>query len=210
MLRTVKFYGKLKEFGDEFQVEASSPGEAVRLIAEQIPALKKYIRDNNFKVRVGNKSSGLVITAETIHWRDNTDDTIHVEPMILGAKKQGMWMMIAGILIIAVAVGAAFFTGGASLAALGAVVPGTAAVGGITFGTVAMFGATLAISGLATMLTPVPKMDMPMGEKADEKQSFLFDGAVNSTAQGNAIPLIYGIFGVGSLVVSTGISVENL
>lgn len=209
MLRKVKFYGKLKEFGDEFEIEASSPGEAIRLIAMQVPGLEKFIRAGYFKVRVGQKSKGLVITAETIHWLDNTDQTIHVEPAIVGSKKQGMWMMIAGILIVAVAVGAAFFTGGASLAALPAAMGTTTALG-VSMTTVALFGATLAISGLATMLTPVPKLDSPLGERADEKQSFLFDGAVNSSAQGNALPLVYGVFGVGSLVVSTGISVENL
>lgn len=206
MLRKVKFYGALTQFGEEFSVEASSPGEAIRLIAFQIPELEKYIRNNNFRVRIGKKTQGLVITAETIHWLDNTDQTIHVEPVIGGGKRQGTWQLIAGIVIIAVAVGAAFFTGGATLSAA----MGTTTFLGMSMTTVAIFGASLAISGLAAMLTPIPELDNPLGDKVDEKQSFLFEGAVNSAAQGNAIPVIYGIFGVGSIVVSAGISVENI
>lgn len=40
----------------------------------------------------------------------------------------------------------------------------------------------------------------------DQRTSYLFDGAVNTVAQGGPVPIIYGRMRVGSVVVSAGIN----
>lgn len=47
-------------------------------------------------------------------------------------------------------------------------------------------------------------------EKADQRPSFLFNGAVNVVEQGYPVPLVYGIHTAGSIVVSAGVDVAEL
>lgn len=69
-------------------------------------------------------------------------------------------------------------------------------------------GVSMIAGGVVQMLTPVPKgpgnTDGP-----DNKPSYTFSGAVNTQAQGNPVPLLYGRMIVGSAVVSAGISAED-
>jgi len=67
------------------------------------------------------------------------------------------------------------------------------------------------LSGVAMMLTPVPGTpEYSEREKPDERQSFLFDGPVNTNEQGGAIPIAYGRVLMGSTVVSTALDVEDI
>jgi predicted phage tail protein len=47
-------------------------------------------------------------------------------------------------------------------------------------------------------------------EIADNRASYIFNGAVNLTAQGNPVPILYGRMRVGSVVISAGLSVEDI
>lgn len=50
----------------------------------------------------------------------------------------------------------------------------------------------------------------PAAEKgADKSESYMFSGAENTTAQGAAVPVIYGRCFVGSVVISAGLSVGD-
>ena len=76
-------------------------------------------------------------------------------------------------------------------------------------GTVAVsLGVSLVLGGIAQMLTPLPKL--PASGARDEIQSDYFNGPVNTTAQGGAVPVLYGELFVGSAVISAGISVEQI
>lgn len=67
-------------------------------------------------------------------------------------------------------------------------------------------GISLLIGGIITLLTPVPKTKGP----AENIPSYGFDGATNTSAQGNPIPICYGEGIVGSQVVSVGLSTESI
>ena len=79
---------------------------------------------------------------------------------------------------------------------------------------------TLAIAGIAllstvyalTSLSNIPNVgDYGERDASEDRASYLFNGGVNTQAQGGAIPLIFGgPVRVGSTVVSAGISAERL
>ena len=104
---------------------------------------------------------------------------------------------------------------GAALIAASFVMP----LGAFGFGSAVLFGTTtvaslafsvgvsLALGGVAQMLAPQPKFDGPQEE---QQPSYVFNGAVNTTAQGQPVPVGYGRMIVGSAVISAGISVEDI
>jgi len=69
-------------------------------------------------------------------------------------------------------------------------------------------GASLIISGVSQLLTPTPKYDT--GSDEEQKQSYVFSGPVNTSAQGQAVPLGYGRMIIGSAVISMGLTVQEL
>lgn len=70
-------------------------------------------------------------------------------------------------------------------------------------------GVSLALGGVAQLLTKPPAAQRP-NERPENRPSYIFDGAVNTTAQGNCVPVLYGEMIVGSQVVSSGLSVEQI
>ena len=70
-------------------------------------------------------------------------------------------------------------------------------------------GVGLALGGVAEMLAPAPPSPNFGGrQNASANQSNYFDGAVNRSAVGLPVPVIYGQMRVGSIEVSTSINVE--
>jgi predicted phage tail protein len=60
--------------------------------------------------------------------------------------------------------------------------------------------------GVVQMLSPQPKMGKGSADSADNQASYIFNGPVNVTAQGAAVPILYGgPMEIGSTVISAGI-----
>ena len=77
-----------------------------------------------------------------------------------------------------------------------------------TYATIATYvGTSLVIAGASQMLTPTPPTPP---EAPENKPSYVFNGAVNTTAQGYPVPIGYGRMIVGSAVISAGIVAEEL
>ena len=70
----------------------------------------------------------------------------------------------------------------------------------------------LSLFATAYALTQIPDIaDYEEAEDPDKRSSYLFRGAVNATAQGGRVPLIYGgPIRVGSTLVSAGIAAERV
>ena len=67
---------------------------------------------------------------------------------------------------------------------------------------------SLALGGLAQMLTPIPE---PPKEAEDPKrESYSISGIVNTSMQGIPVPVIYGEIIVGSALISLGIKTEDI
>lgn len=136
----------------------------------------------------------------------NTNE-IHIIPKIEGAG--GIWKVVIGVGLIALA----FWTAGASLGALGVMGGEAFAIGGlsISFGNIAMFGLSMALSGIAQMLAPTPGTGSSLSaERAADRPSFMFNGAVNVMVSGGPVPLVYGLYETGSTVISAGITVDQI
>jgi predicted phage tail protein len=92
-----------------------------------------------------------------------------------------------------------------SWAAIGSIAIGTTTLGAI--GTQILIGVVVSalIWGIQQLFAQPVEEDK--GDKRDE--SYFFSGQVNVTAQGSAVPVVYGRCYVGSVVVSAGISVGD-
>lgn len=64
------------------------------------------------------------------------------------------------------------------------------------------------LGSIAQALAPKPNTNGVT--PADQKPSFLFTGAVNTNTPGAAVPLVYGRFRVGSVVISAGTISERI
>lgn len=89
----------------------------------------------------------------------------------------------------------------------------TAAISTTTFAVIVFAVNTivaLAIQGIAQALFAPPKPKVGSSERADNKPSYVFNGAVNTTSQGNAVAIGYGRLRIGSQVISAGLSAEQI
>ncbi|HIE4046219.1 TPA: tail assembly protein, partial [Proteus mirabilis] len=128
----------------------------------------------------------------------DTTEEIRIAPVIKGSKRGGFFQTILGVAMI----GAAMMLGPAGWAAFGA--------GGFAGGALAMGGAAMALGGVVQMLSPQPR-GLSVRQDADNKPSYAFGGVVNTTAQGNPVPLLYGLDRreVGGAIISAGIYTED-
>lgn len=185
-LKKVVLYGSMrKRFGREFELAVSSPKEAIHALCVQVEGFKKYL--------FGAKSKGLtfaVFIGKRNVGEDSLEDPagsdeIRIAPVIEGSKRAGLLQTIAGVVLIVVGA----YTGIQPLMNL---------------------GVSLALGGVVQMLSPQPK---GLGAKDDPSNlpSYSMDGAVNTQAQGNPVPVCYGgPLIIGGAIISGGIYAEDI
>lgn len=184
-LTTVVLKGHLGDaFGERWSLDIRSPAEAIR-------ALRANCVGFDEKVVQYKPGYHVYVGAETIGERQlghpSGNQTIMIVPVIAGAGID--FSDIAKIVIGAVLIYASW---GAGASYVGTAWGASAA----TF--VGQLGVALVISGVSSILAPTPK-----DEK--KKQSHIFDGAENTVAQGESVPIGYGRLRVGSRVISAGV-----
>ena len=187
----ITFHGNLKRFADgPIELEVSNFKELMSGLFTQIKGLRQHIRKGYYKIRVGSKylSEEQLKTNPLSELRDGC--TVHFTPVISGA---GRGMSVGQIILGTVLIAAAFWTGGASIAAWGT---GATMMGSI--------GASLLLTGVAGLLTKMPDMNSRIDE-GDKKQSTSFSNLRNLTPQGRPIPLLYGKMMTSLVLVSQGI-----
>lgn len=190
----IYLYNELAEkFGALHKYSVSSVGAALRLLNANYPGFFNYIRNNEYVVVKGKSLyNGNSLSDKELVMKFGVGD-IHIAPAISGMKSGGFFQILLGIVMIA----AAYFTGGTSLAFL---------QNGLY-----MMGAGMILGGITTMLTPVPTMsDYTQKERPDERASFVYNGPLNTTEQGNVVSLIYGRMIVGSTVISAEMDIEDI
>lgn len=193
-LRTLRFHGSLiTEFGREFKYRAHSATKMISAAKNLLPSFEHYMlaahkRGLTFAVFVGKRN----IKEDELELTKGTDD-IHLIPVIIGSKRAGLFQTILGAALIA----AAIFVPAAGLAAAG-----------LTAGGLGMAGASLALGGVIQMLSP-QQAGLRMRQDPDNKPSYAFGGPVNTTAQGNPVPIGYGQREIGGAIISAGIYTED-
>lgn len=192
-MRTVKLLGELgKKFGKQFKLDVKNPAEAVRALIANFPELEKHLMESEkrgigYRVLVGKN----IQQVEDLN-NPSGKQVIKFVPVVMGSKSGGMFGVIVGaVLITAGVVGNIMYPGNPVSPYL------------------INAGVAMVIGGVIQMLAPVPKA--PKDEdRPDNKPSYVFNGAVNTTAQGYPVPVGYGRMIVGSAVISAGIVAEEL
>ena len=203
MLKTIKVYGSLAKFLGQrvFRAAVDTPIEAVSFLRANFEGLAAHMADYDYKVLVGTLELQAGSNPEQLSYPVGSEEAISIVPVIGGAGGGGGGgMIIAGIAIAALSLGiGAAFSAGVHLGGF----LGTGTVATIFAG----FGASLALGGIAQMLTPVP--DSPEFESDPQSDPASFSGIQNVGRQGVPVPVVYGETLVGSVVISAGINTQD-
>lgn len=199
-MKTVKLLGELgKEFGKSFKLDISNPLEAFKALSINFPKFKQYLIDSEkngiaYRVIVGKQDQSLDDLQNP-----SGKQIIKIVPVLIGAGGNGGIQAILGIAIVAL-----MWWNPMGWAAVGS-------VGAIGLQTGYGIGVAMAIGGVAQMISPQPNLSaQDANNQPDNKPSYTFNGAVNTSAQGYPVPVGYGRMMVGSAVISSGITVEEL
>lgn len=197
-MRVIRVYGRLARFLGRrtFRAEVASAAEAVRFLLANFPQVERHMADQHYRVKLGARA----LDADGLHEPAGAAE-IAIVPVIGGAGAVGR--IVAGVALVA----AAFVIGQPWL-------------GPLAFSLITGVGASLALGGVAQLLTPVPQMAGPgavsMGPMAktaddnDPRKNYSFSGIQNTSRQGVPVPVIYGEVIVGSVVISAGIDVDQV
>lgn len=201
---TIKLSGRLgREFGRVHRLRVYSPADAVKAMdANTKGRFSRYLAQHSepgYHVVVGKHDIGPE-EFRAFH----SSKVIRFIPVVAGANFNSPWVQVmVGALIIYLTWGA-----GTSYVAGWLTTAGVSAAGAAAFSTALMgIGMSLAFGGVSRLLAGDPKINEPSG--ANNKPSYLFDGPVNTNAQGYPVPLFYGELLVGSAVVSASLLVED-
>lgn len=207
-MTTITLHGEMgRIFGRTWKLAVDTPAEALRAIEANHPGLAAYLgaaeeRGIRFRIKVGKDQ---IRDPELVKF-PSRGRKISISPVVQGAKSKYLGLII-GVALIALTWGAA-----SSVALFGPGFQGAFTAGGafgikgLTYAAiVGGTGISMAVGGVAQMLSSAPKIDTDQGT-----QSFLFQGPVNVSAQGGPVPVCYGgPIVVGSIRISAGIKSED-
>lgn len=121
---------------------------------------------------------------------------IRIVPIISGSKRGGLLQTVIGVALI---VAATVATGG-----LGAAF--AAGAGG--WGVAAAVGASMAIGGVIQLLSPQAQ-GLSLSAAEENKPSYAFGSARNTTASGNPVPICIGKRRWGGAIISISIEAQD-
>jgi predicted phage tail protein len=176
-------------------LETGTTVEAFSALKHTVKGFEDFIRDSArrglryaiFRNRenVGDREFSLSGTTE-----------IRIVPVIAGSKNGGLFQTVLGVVLIVAGVVVTALSGG-----------GASPIGAALITT----GIGMAIGGVVQMLSPTPKSAGQQEQASTEnKPSYLFNGAFNSTQQGLPVPVVYGKMLVGSSVIAVGTWAEAI
>jgi predicted phage tail protein len=184
MLREVKLYGHLrKKFGKLHKFDIERPIEAVLALKANFADFEQELIKGSYKVYVGDSP---VETGADLVLQGK--GAIKIVPIVSGAGN-GFGQVLVGAALIAFA----YFN------------PMGLAANSLWLSASMNIGIGLTIGGLSQMLFPqtIPNQ----GAAAD---NYAFSGPVNTTNQGNPVPILYGRLTVGSQVISSAFSTDQI
>lgn len=189
MLRTIKLYGKLAELCGVDEVELV--GDTLRIITSGLSSrfgspVKQFIRENNWQIINEQNNQKRGMSEQEVDNSLGASNVIHFFPVVTGAGGR-TGQIIAGIVLIVVGVVYGYWTNDWKTATQ-----------------IIISGAGMILGALLTPSAPKQR------EKPEERASFMFNGPTNTSEQGGPVPVVYGRFKTGSVVVSAGIDVEEI
>lgn len=219
-MKTIVLHGYLKEaFGESYRFDVPTPAMAVRALTSQVKGIRDAIANGEFGVIMGKRDTGFQLDETELQFKFGQCEELHLVPVVGGAggKTGGIIKTIIGVALLGIATaGAALAPAAGLLAGYGATAFSAFGVA-VSWGTIAGLGVGMAVTGITSALTPrvdVPNSGRPGSydsrEQADNRPSFLFNGPVNRVEQGGCVPVVYGKVRTGSIVISAGISTEQI
>lgn len=204
----IRLLGELgKKFGRTHVLAIKSPAEAIRALCANFPEFQNFVSTS------GDRGVAYRVIAD----RSSIDEKQLHDPV-------GKFLVIAPVIQ-----GAGGGGGGILQAIVGVVLIAASFVPGLQF--LAPIGVAMVLGGVVQMLSPVPQTSANLNGAQDQQgvdpsayyygqkgisagsgtePSYVFNGAVNTTAQGHPVPLGYGRMRVGSAVISAGIVTEEI
>ncbi|HEM8667213.1 TPA: tail assembly protein [Klebsiella aerogenes] len=166
--------------------------EAVKALSINLAGFESYLMNAKkngmvFAVFRGKRNIGL-----DDYKNLEGDSDIRIAPVMEGAKKAGMFQTILGAVLLVVGMVTAIIFPGNPVSPY-----------------LIASGASMMTGGIYQMLSPQPK-GLQGREDPDNKPSYAFGSAVNSTAMGNPIPVLYGQREIGGAILRAGITAEDI
>lgn len=175
-----------ERFGTDYVLDAKSPKEAVIALTHMLDGFETFVRDHHFILWVDDVNIGQV---STLAMDAHKDITLRMALHVEGAGgDNGVWMAIAGIVIIVVA----WWNPAGWMAGTQLMVAG--------------LGGAIAMSGIGQMM--MPAMGNNMADEDGNRSSYGFGGAVTTTEAGNVVPVAYGECWCGGFVLEYNISTK--
>ena len=214
-MKVVKVYGALRELLGQcrFELDVVTPGQAIKALCVNFPQLERWLMDSEkdgvaYRVTVGKqKATEEDVSPLLLPFSER--EVFSITPVIAGAGR-GVGQVLVGVALIAAAVvvapmaaaGGGFLgLGTATTATFGTALAGAASVA------LGSLGISFVLGGIAQMLSPTPETQS--FEEAQQLQSFNFSGIVNTARQGVPVPIVLGRAYAGSVVISSGLDVEQ-
>jgi predicted phage tail protein len=199
----IHLHGRLRAFGGPHRLHVATAAEAIRALCEQLPGLRAALLRGSWRLMRGR----VAMDQRELALGLGAARDLHLLPVPNGRGRGGGKILLGAVIIAGAFIAAPAAAAGTGF--LGANMGATAIGGlGITYGNIAMFGVTMILSGVAQMLSPQPKAPKPF-EPADRQASWLFEQPVNVSSQGQPVPLVYGRFRTGSVVISAALEAED-
>jgi predicted phage tail protein len=192
MLKKITLGGVLgKKYGRVHRLDCADALDAIRAFCAMLPGFRQDFARLKYRVvldgaPVTNREE-LGLPAREIRFAP-----------VVGGSGRGVDEVIVGVLLIV----AAYYSAGASTA-LGF---GTAAEWGAAGSMAFSLGASLVLSGIAQAMAQPPQQQQDQANT----RSYLFNGPVNSTQQGNPVPILYGQLMIGSQVASANLQAYDI
>ncbi len=185
-MKEITLHGELEKFdSDPIMLAVDNAAMMTRGLCSRFGnEFKQIIREGTFEILCINKDGKESYIHDEMTATMFLDaDEIHITPVAAGSGRFGQ--IILGVILIVIGV---YFN-----------IP-----------VLTQAGIGLVVGGVVQLLTPVPSLNNQSNERPDSRPSFVFNGAVNVYEQGGPVPLAYGRFKCGSVIVSAGFDVERL
>lgn len=182
-MREIRLYGELgKKFGKSFHLDVRNTREAITALKAVVKGFSQYLQQHS--------ADGFHIFIDKqdidrteLDYPVGTREVIKIVPVVGGSG--GFFKVVIGIALIL----------------------GTSYLGAWSVNV----GWSMIAAGISEILFAPPVPNSPtQQEKVENKPSYVFDGPVNTTAQGHCVPVAYGRLRVGSQVISAGLFAEAL
>lgn len=181
-MQTILLSGSLaKLFGRRHRVVTRGGWRDVMGYFKQFPGFERHMAESSSKgLRFAIFNGKENLSVEDLE-KPTGRDVIRIVPVIAGSKRAGLLQTIVGAVLVVV---------------------------GLVYQPLLPVGVALLAGGVIQMLSPQAK-GLGTQDTPNNRPSYSFNGAVNTSVQGNPVPLLYGRMIVGSAVISAGIYSED-